>query len=299
MSDTAEQERPLKRKLAPPRSTWTAQTPLERVCREELPRRSEDRLGLEVEVVSVALDYLAREKLVGHLSDNDLMFVFTAMNGPVGLVSADPMLLAALIEVQMLGRVLGSTREDRVPTTTDGIIARPTLADWVSAVQDHLPMPGRAAMGPRIPDVRAARLTLDDGHFRTLTVSLAMGGGARQGRLVVACPEIIVTSNQTGPSQHETLRRHLEAVTTPLQAILARLPQGIDEVGALEVGQVLPLPEDALNTLRLITDTGEIIAFGKLGKLERRRAVRIKPPRKAQPPPEPADIEDDDDGGLD
>lgn len=265
----------LKKKLAPPRSAWTALHPVERYCREEMPRRAEDRLGLEAEVVSVTIDYLARDALVDMLGDGDLMFLYAAADGPVGIVSADAMLLASLIEVQMLGRVLAFAREDRAPSSTDGIIARPMLSDWTGALSEYLPMSGPANLGSRIPDVRSARLTLDDGHFRVLTVTLDLGHGQRQGRFAVACPEIVVSSDRHGPSQHETLRRHLQAIETQLTAVIATVPKTMDEVTSFQEGDVLALPDDALSRLTLVAPEGDIIATARLGKMDRKRAVRL------------------------
>lgn len=287
---TEDHPSPLSKKLAPPRSNWTALHPVERLCREEMPRRAEDRLGLEAEVVSVTLDYIGRSALVDLLAEDDLILLYAAASGPVGLVSSDAALLSALIEVQMLGRVLGTSREPRPPTTTDTVIARPMLSEWLSALEVHLPMPGEASLGSRVPDPRAARLTLDDGHFRVLTVTLALGGGKRQGRLMVACPEIVVSGDRRGPSQHALLRRHLERVETTLTGVLAELPVPLEEVRALREGDVLPLPLDATERMLLVAASGETVASARLGRLGPMRAVRVRPPelprpeKKAAPP---------------
>lgn len=276
--------------------------------------------GLTAAVEDVRFDVGGPETLPELAGEGALVAL---LEGPAGFALAvvDADVMAALVEVQTLGRVLRRPVTPRAPTSIDAAMVTEPL-DRMLAAHDLLVDGGAAAAaggpGPKTsgkvkgggtdPDVPAdddetwqgprnagfryatqikrvdqIAAALADVQHHTVRFDLDLGSGARRGAIVLAFPEPPDTRSGPagGPGADEEWsdRIHSTVMQTemPLRAALGRLHRPIQDVTALQVGDILALPRMSLDQVRLTTPGGDTLAMGRLGRTGSVKAVRIDP----------------------
>ncbi len=312
----------LRRKTRPAAVATDAPSPA-RLWRRSVVHGLARIAGLTAAVEDVGFDAGGPETLPALVGEGALVAL---LEGPAGFALAilDAEVMAALVEVQTLGRVLSRPVAPRAPTSIDAAMITDPL-DRMLAAHDLLvegggsapeapkPKPaGKGAgqgtgsgaetdatsaddetwQGPRNAGFRYAtqikrvdQITpaLADVQHHTVRFDLDLGSGARRGAIVLAFPE--PPDARAGPSGgraadvewSDSIEATVMQTEMPLRAALGRLHRPIQDVTALQVGDILALPRMSLDQVRLTTPGGDTLAMGRLGRTGSVKAVRIDP----------------------
>ncbi len=279
----------LARKLAKPAQAESArsQTPM-RALRMEVARASRDVFGAEIDVIGVEITQSGLDDLVSPLSKGHCPIGLVAPEGLVGLVIADPEVLAAAGEMMTTGRIRPTPAEARSPTEVDAALIEPFLTGLMTAIQRDCgsSSPGdwfpAIAVGRKFSGVMALRLALPERPYKIFRMTLDLGAGGRQGEIAFALPAAIAAPEDP-PERHcradwpAQMSDVVMQKPTEVEAILGRfrLPLAIAE--ALKVGQVLLLLELDIGAVSLEASDGSRIANCRLGQSGGMRAVRVEP----------------------
>ncbi len=276
---------------------------LERAAATALARAAEKQQRLPVFVEKVELADMTLAELPELLPERALLAVVEGRRDALGVVAICPNLLAALIEMQAIGRVTSRPAQPRKPTRTDAVIS----ADFVNALLAEL---GRECATrndcPDFPafcyatymdDPRPLALMLEDGKMTRLSLHFRIGaGGQRDGHLMIALPAEItpcVELTQPGkgnppplpaiqpvPAMHPptatSLAEEVQQAPIQLLGILCRRRLSLHHLRNLTPGSLLPLPQNVLDDARVETARGQILAHGRLGEKDGFHAVRLR-----------------------
>ena len=284
----------LKKHVAPPRPVVAAVAgAIEKLLAVELPRAADQLLSLQVKIQSVSLDKLDQENVVAALNDNDLICRMSHAGSHIGLIVVDPMFVSVLTEIQTLGKVTGAAANERPPTNTDVTVVSEILDRWLSDIARAASEQGLVeellttgfTRDPGRLDLRAVELTLDPGQYRLLRVTMAFGADAKLGTLSFYAPLLAASGDDFGETLGRQLRAHLLDAPVELTAVLTRAPRSLDKILSLRAGDVLPVLTEKLQSIRLETDDGTVIATARLGQAGGRRAVRLSGQEYSQKSP--------------
>jgi flagellar motor switch protein FliM len=251
-----------------------------------LPRAADDHLGIELSVLSVQEGVATGEALVSDLPGDCLLLLMRDGQGRRGLCALDPAFLAAVIEVQMTGRVGSAPLAPRQPTATDAAIVS-GLVDAICTAFDHAisdsvpPPPWRGArVAGFLPDARAALMTLSDGPLHRVRIMADLGAGVRQGKLTLIMPPVQGGADaRLRQGAHRSLGQDLRPVVAEgrvtLEAVLHRLRLPLARIGSLAPGDLIPVPATVLGAISIEGVDGRRVAGARLGQVDGRKAVRI------------------------
>ncbi|MGI9393860.1 MAG: FliM/FliN family flagellar motor switch protein [Boseongicola sp.] len=274
----------LRQHVAPPRPVMAAGAgAVEKLLAVALPRTADELLDLQVEIQSVSFGLLDQSGVVATLNESDLICRMSGVGLGAGLIIVDNQFLAALIEFQTLGKVSGSPPAERSPTNTDVTFVSDILDQWLSDMarlgSDQGPaevlLPTGYARDAGRLDLRAVELALDPGQYRSLTITVDFGEKAKLGKISIYTPKVAASGAKTlDATLGCQLKTHLLDAPVEMTAVLAREPLSLEEITNLRAGDVFPLPEAQLQSVRLEVEGGELIAMARLGQAGGKRAVR-------------------------
>lgn len=229
---------------------------------------------------------------------------------PRGVIALSAGLIDALVEVQTTGRVDRATGPSRLVTRVDVVLARDFIDLVLAGLArefgdfDLRDWPLRLALGEMVEERRRVPLILEERRYHLWKIPLDLGGGLRQGVLVLALPviaraEAVAQAPNKRPIPTPTERaawraswaRALGAAPVTLEAVLLRRSLPVFEVDALELGQMLTFAPAALEEIRLEDRLGRAVMKGRLGQKSGARALRLsggKPAAPKDPAPLPA-----------
>lgn len=307
--DAAGQDRVLRRKLAEsgdqrPGGDWAA-----RAWRVAFPRAAREGIGLDLSVQALRDERQSLAELLELLPDRALLAVLEGPGSGLGLLAVSGDLLAAVIEMQTLGRCAATPARPRRPTRTDaaltaGLVDRAmALLDQALARSEDLTWAGGFRYASFLDEPRALGLLLDDLPYRLLGCDLDIGTGPRQGRILLALPAQgrgprpalpppPGPAEDPAPWQGQLQSAVMAAEVTMIATIgCIRLPLG--RIMALAPGMVLPLTGGGLDQVALLGPGGAVAGRGRLGQHRGQRALKLGPlAQNAVPapvsPPEPA-----------
>lgn len=279
----------LARKLAKPVQAEGAgsQTPM-RALRMAVARASRDVFGAEIDVIGVEITQSGLDDLVSPLGTGHCLVGLVAPEGLVGLVIADPEVLAAAGEMMITGRIRPTPAEARSPTEVDAALIEPFPTGLMTAIQRDCgtSSPGdwfpAIAVGCKFSGVMALRLALPERPYKIFCMTLDLGAGGRQGKIGFALPVAIAApeepperrSRADWPAQMSDV---VMQTPTEVEAILGRLRLPLAMAEALKVGQVLPVLELDIGAVSLEASDGSRIANCRIGQSGGMRAVRVEP----------------------
>ncbi|MFN8683085.1 FliM/FliN family flagellar motor C-terminal domain-containing protein [Paracoccus sp. P2] len=307
-------ERDRARAAAGPSARQVAEFRLERAAATALARAAEKQLHLPVFVEKVERSGMVLAELPELLPERALLAVLGGRRDALGVAALCPGLLAALIEMQAIGRVTARAAPPRRPTRTDAAIS----ADFVNALLAEL---GReCASQPGCPDFGAFRyatylddprplsLMLEDGEMARLDFRFRLGsGGQRDGRLMIALPVEPGTladpplgagnpARLPAPSKAApapaTLAGPMQQAPVRLAGILCRRKLSLHQLRSLTPGSLLPLPQNVLDDARVETVHGQILARGRLGEKDGFHAIRLRGTGQGVAPAAPLPMQD-------
>lgn len=271
----------------------------EKALGQALARAAQELLALPLRVVSVTEARMTLADLPEALEDRALLALLDGPAAGLGLMVLSPPVLSALLEMRMMGRLAASAPAARRPTRTDAAMAADVIDAGLAGFEAALA--GDAALiwaggfryGSFLEDPRPLPLILEDTGYRVFRLALELGSGsaAREGGVLLALPaegrgqlgapaEDAAAAPAPGEAPQpagwpDRLEQALMAAPAQLEAVLARLTLPIGEILALQPGATLPLPEGALEQLRIEGPGGRLLARARLGQHRGFRAVRL------------------------
>ncbi|HEY9020847.1 MAG TPA: FliM/FliN family flagellar motor switch protein [Paracoccaceae bacterium] len=265
-----------------------------RALRLATEKTANDVFSLVLSVQAVARSRVDHPGLLALIPDGLLLLLLDGPDGAVGVMTLDSATLSALIEMQTVGQVLPRPPRDRPLTRTDAALAAPLvdgiLQRMTQDLSDHADRYWACGFrfGAMIDDRRSLGLTLDAPDYHVFRVDLDIAGGARQGEVILVLPW------REDPEQHcraagrEVSGRQLQTrvmdAPVRLDAVLCRVSLPLSEIGKLVVGDVLPLPAEALREIALEGVGRRRVATGRLGKIDGLRAICLNMPGGMQAP---------------
>jgi flagellar motor switch protein FliM len=261
-----------------------APTPM-RQMRPALSRAADKAVRLSASVLGVAEETLEAEALIETGPED---WVVTGLRdganaGLTGLFLINPALRSALVEMQTMGNLLPPAQEQRKVTRTDAILSVPFATQLLAKLgevgfgQDILD-PAAYDMGP-MDDLRTAGLVMMQGSYQSWRITVQLGGGDRQGEILIAMRPQIMTAPATtdaAPKWSEALRDALQDAPADLKAVLSRMTLPMSKIEEFEVGQVIQLAGTTVGSVSLVGPGGEQIAMARLGQVAGKRAVRVE-----------------------
>jgi flagellar motor switch protein FliM len=253
-----------------------------------MPKVADDRLGLELSVLSVRETCQSPEAMLQDVPASSLILRLTSTDGRAGLALLDDQLLAGLIEIQMIGSVSSSAPSERRPTPTDAAISTGAFDAWAEAFDREIeamserPVWAGTRTAGSFPEPRAALMTLPADDLQIATLTLDLGGGARQGRLTIGMPKAGAkgqgrsATEANGLRFGDALRPVVLASEATIEAVLHRPSVPYMDVKAFKVGDIVRLPVETLSSVTLEAPDGQVVAKARLGQVEGHRAVRLE-----------------------
>ena len=253
-------------------------------------RMAADCPGLEGMVSQVSLQNASLAEVIEQAEPGMFLALLEGQKERMGLVMICPVTLAGMIEAQATGRVENSLPTRRKPTRTDASL----LAHLIVAFLRHLE--ARCAALPQaelvsgfdygsfLDDPRPLGLMLDDGDYLTVRLHVSLGAGAKEGEWILVLPRSEATQLHDGEGHAaETASRDWEArleatvrkSPVHLEAVLCRIQMPLTEALRLRPGDLLRLPDSALEALALESITHQPLGIGRLGQARGQRAVRL------------------------
>jgi flagellar motor switch protein FliM len=276
-------------RAAPGGSAEAAPLTPARALRLAFARAADRAAGLAVAVLGVADEVAPLDDLLTRLEPG-LMLLSVERAGTVGLVALDAEARAAAVEAQTLGRPSAQAADPREPTAVDAALALPLAQAFLEEAEAATAgtrldgWVGAARAGGRLPSAREAALTLPDGDYRAVRLTLDLGAGGRQGLCLLLLPVALrqpEAPGAAGDGWREGLGEQVMAAPAEVTAVLHRLRLPLAEAEGLDVGRVLPLPGVTVASVRLQGPGGADLGPARLGQVAGMRAVRLEAP----PPP--------------
>ncbi len=282
----------------------------DRGWRVALARAVQDQLKLSLDVSSLTIEKRSLAELAELVPERALIAILEGPSEGLGAIIVSQPVLTGFIEAQTIGRLRSAEVVPRKPTRTDAAMVAAVIDAALDeleaqlAEEEDLVWAGGFRYASFLDDPRPLALLLEDAPLRLLRAEVALGGGMRQGAILMALPaegrgrqpappaEAPVETH--GPAFAALLAEKVMAAQARVDAVLARVTLPLAQVIRLEVGAVLPLGEAALDAIRLEGLDGRHVADGKLGQNRGLRAIRIADatgPRQATgeaPAPVPA-----------
>lgn len=238
-------------------------------------------------------------ELLDTLPEGGLFAVLEGAGDAQGLMVFDPGLLSSVIEQLMMGRLSARPPAPRRPTRTDAALT----ADLVDVMLRRFETPfldraewrwlGGFGYATYLDDPRPLGLMLEDVDYRILTLTGELAGGTRSSKLMLALPtqgaSYVGTNEDTKGTPTATAAAETEGALpwrdafeervlpsrASMTAVLHRMPLPIASIESLKPGMELPIPGAALDETALLGVDGAVVARGRLGQSNGRRAVRL------------------------
>ncbi|WP_425102209.1 FliM/FliN family flagellar motor switch protein [Tropicibacter sp. S64] len=291
MADGAQQDVLGQKALAAQRAFEARGMSPAKALRRALSRTADVNWDLALVTQSVNIETLDQDGVVDGLNPAHMLILVDGPDGALGLVVMDREVVTALVEVQTIQQVTQMPVDpERVFTPTDAALMAPmidgTMERFASNLGDHplVPQIEGFRFGAMLEDARSASLLLDAASYRAFRVEIDLALGRRRGMVSFILPERPKPKRGAeeavamGPGPHEEV---FSRVPARLDAILARLRLPLNKAQALKPGDLVPLPQDALDKVLLTAGKGRTVVTGRLGQLNGMRAVRLSMPVQA------------------
>lgn len=263
-----------------------------RAVRLAVTRAADKAHGLAIGVGGLREETAALDDMLAMPGQGDMLVALMRQGIMVGLAVLDKELRSALGEVQTVGHVLPTPPEDRPPTATDCALVVPFLQAVLLHLADtagRTPLAGwsdHVQIGRQVASPRAAGLILPEENYRIMRLALDLQAGDRQGALILALPDHLVSRPAPLPAtttgDWETrFRAAVNAAPVRLRAEVARFKVPLSVAETFAPGQIVPLPGCLVTSVTLRARDGRKVATARLGQSGGLRAVRLE--RPAQP----------------
>jgi flagellar motor switch protein FliM len=245
---------------------------VERAWDMALRRAAQDMLSLRVDVTGCRLRRLSVAELLELPGARSLIGILDGPGEKLGVIVLSPEVMSGLVEVQ---------------TRTDAAM----VAGFFDAALAEMEMGLHgthelgAVAGFRyasfLDDPRPLGLMLEDAAWQVVEAEVALGGGIKSGRVLLALPARGRGPDALAEDPREAafsaaLMAQVGHAECRLDAILLRLQVDLTQMMALGVEDVLALPGASLDLVQLETPDGRRMATGRLGQARGMRALRLR-----------------------
>jgi flagellar motor switch protein FliM len=272
----------------------------DRSWRVILARAARDSMTLGMEVTRLDQSRASLTELLDMPTDRALIAVLEGPGEGLGLLAISAPLLAAMTEMQTIGRVTALAPPPRKPTRTDAAM----VAGFVDAALGGLELAladeadlvwaGGFRYASFLDDPRPLGLLLEDIPYRVLRTEISVEGGARLGQILMALPaagrgQRPRTASHAMPEAvaghvfAAELAEQVGGVPCVLQAVIHRMACPLSTVIALQVGDVLAMGQASLDKIGLHGLDGQRVSEGRLGQNRGMCAVRLTQTQVAVP----------------
>lgn len=279
--------------------------------------RAADRLySLGVHPIEVRPGAISAAELPELLPENALLSVLQGPGDSVGVIALDAQAVAALIEIQTIGRVTARPVPHRALTRIDAMLC----ADFIDAFLADLSSDAVGIEGldgtpvyhfaNHLADPRPLGLIMEDRPCLSLAMRLRLGGDeTRIGTIFLALPQSELAPRI--PAPRARLAAPASAPVAPpaggavgstaagpvldapvtVVGVLCRRTMSLRELRSLAPGSILPLPRLDLSQTRLETGWGQLLAVGKFGEAQGCHAIRLRHATSPAPASQPSPAE--------
>ena len=264
----------------------------DRAWRVVLARAARDAMTIGLEVTQVDASRASLSELLDLPTAHSLIAVLEGPAEGLGLLAISAPLLAAMTEMQTIGRVSALAPTPRKPTRTDAamVTAFVDLAlgglNTALAQDADLIWASGFQYASFLDDPRPLGLLLEDVTYRVMMAEVSVEGGARLGKILLALPAegrgMRPHAASHTPSKETArhifaadLAEQVEGASCVLHAVVHRMFCPLSQVIGLQLGDILPLTLASIDMIGLEGLGGERIAEGRLGQNRGMRAVRL------------------------
>lgn len=262
----------------------------DRGWRLALARAARDAMGLDLEFRSLTVARLSLAELLDDVPDRALLALLDGPGGGLGVIMLAPVVTATFIEKQTLGRLSAQAPALRKASRIDaamvaGVIDR-ALAELDNTLAEEADVvwAGGFRYASYLEDSRPLSLMLEEETYRVLSAEVVLGGGGRNGRVVLVLPaqgrgeapamSVDATLDESPLFTADLAAQVLQA-DCRLDAVIGRLTLPLRQIMTLQVGETLVLPSAVVEDVALETVEGRRIAGGKLGQHRGMRALKL------------------------
>ncbi|WP_136441021.1 FliM/FliN family flagellar motor switch protein [Pacificoceanicola onchidii] len=276
-----------------------------KALRRALSRTADVNWDLALVTQAVTVENLDQDGVIESLTAEDLLILMDGPDGALGLAVFGREVVAGLVEVQTIQQVSNIPVDpERAYTPTEAALMAPiidgTMERFVENLGEHpiLRQIEGFRFGAMLEDARSAGLLLDASVYRAFRAEVDLALGRRRGTISFILPERAKPKRGKGapksaednsPGPHEDVFARVEA---RLEAVLAQITLPLNRAQQLKPGELIPLPQNALDKVKLTAGKGGAVVVGRLGQLNGMRAVRLSLPAQvgaAKPAVEAAD----------
>ena len=263
----------------------------ESALRVAFGRMSADCPGLEGIVRGVSISTGALAEVLDLAESGMFLALLEGQGDRMGLLMAAPAVLAGMVEAQTTGRVDPSEVAPRIPTRTDAALLAPMIDSFLRLLETRCAQLPQSALvsgygyGSFIDNPRPLGLMLEEGQFHILRLHVALGYGSKEGDWFVILPEpenksLSLPQDNLPDSElesdwQERLQVAINESGVVLDSVLCRVQLTLTDALRLRVGDMLRLPDSALETLTLESISHTALGIGRLGQARGQRAVRL------------------------
>jgi flagellar motor switch protein FliM len=266
----------------------------DRGWRLALARAANDTMALPLEVERMTLDHRSLAELLDLAPERALIAVLEGPGDGLGIVTLSATVLAAMIEMQTMGRVGAFDPAPRKPTRTDAamvaVVIDRALADLEAGLvsDPDLIWAGGFRYASFLDDPRPLGLLLEEESYRVLNAEVRIASGVKTGTILLALPSH-GRGRKPKPAPEATPAPIAAAIFTKslveqvmrteaeLAAVLHRVTLPLSAVMGMKTGDLVPLSKAALDGITIQGLDGRPLAAGKLGQNRGMRAVRLIP----------------------
>lgn len=262
----------------------------DRGWRLALARATRDAMGLDLEFRRLKVTRASLAELLEIAPDRALVALLDGPQAGLGILMLDPSVTAALIEMQTIGRLSQQAPTLRKPTRIDAAMVAGVIDRALTGLEETLAeeadfvWAGGFRYASFLEDTRPLALLLEEESYRVLLADVALGGGDREGQVILILP-----ANGRGerpalsdigdeadiPHFANALAAQVLRVDSRLDAVIGRLTLPISQIMGLGPGDLLDLPLAGLDAISLETLEGRQVARARLGQNRGMRALKV------------------------
>lgn len=265
-----------------------------KAARVSLARAADTAFNMALRVNGIRQSRLDLAEVVDHLNDDWGLFPLLHDDGSVGLMCFEPACIIAFVEHQTMGHVNASAQDARGLTQTDKALTTPFLEGFLRQFDDALTGAPTSywTCGYHAEDAVLSKhlmvLQLDGAEYRGFEMLSEVGGIERAVKIKLFLPikeKAPVPSKQKkvqkagAPENPKTgdqsMRLSALSANIEMDAVMCKLLMPLSELNNLHTGQLVPLPQNAIQQARLVDRTGRTAQGVRLGQLHGMRAVRL------------------------
>ncbi len=262
-----------------------------RALRQAITRAAAQSIGLQLSVLGISEEVGPLDDILTRAEEGLMLLALGSQAGMTGFLGIDLQTRAAVIEVQTLGRVSSAPAKPRSVTAADTAMAEPLVQRVLHEIELETTgtlldgwVAGQRLFG-RFAGVKEVGLTLANGDYRVVRLTLDLGAGGRQGLFVLVLPlprpdTPMPMQPDAGAEFTRKLSENILAAPAEVRAVLHRLRMPLHTVEGFQLGQTIQLSGATVAGVKVEAPDGRLLALARLGQMSGMRAVRLGPPAR-------------------